>query len=373
MNGVLGLIYTGERDAELRELTALRDVAAIPMLARYRMIDFPLSCMVNSGIRNVGVIVQRNYHSLLDHLGAGKEWDLHGKRSGLTILPPFLTQGKVGIYTGFLDALRSNLTYLRNKKEEYVIVSAATMLHCDKFEEMVKFHEEKKADITVMYTKERDVKRSGEGKYAQVDSEGRIVKLEVGPSIPHYDGTVMETFCVQRSLLIMLCDRAISKGQHHFFRELLLDAVNDHSLSIYGYESKSKVWNIDSVQAYYQCNMELLNRDNRRDLFLTNRPIWTKLRDEMPSRYLEGASVRNSFVADGCVIEGDVENCMLFRGVRIHKGAKLRNCIVMQDGIIHENAEIEHCILDKQVTIRENVRLIGAGNHPVVVGKNMII
>lgn len=373
MNDMLGLIYTGEMDAGLRELTAVRSVSAVPMLARYRLIDFPLSSMVGSGIRNIGVIMQRNYHSLLDHLGSGKEWNLHGKRSGLTILPPFLTRDNVGVYEGFLDALRNNLQYLRRSKEEYVVLSNSSMLLPARMDDMLEFHIKKGADITLMYTRDAGVRRNGAGKYAQVNDEGRVTQLECDPIVPRFSATLTEVFLVKRELLIVLCDRATSRGQYHFTRQMLMSAVNDHSLAIYGYECPGHAWNIDSVQAYYQCNMDLLTAANRDCVFPEDRPVWTKLRDEMPTRYLPGARVKNSFIADGCVIEGEVENSVLFRSVRVNKGAVVRNSIIMQDGQVAPMAELDHCILDKQVTIRENTRLIGPANYPVVIAKNLTV
>lgn len=373
MKDMMGLIYTGEMDARLRELTAMRAVAAVPLLARYRLIDFPLSSMVDSGIRDVGVIMQRNYRSLLDHLGSGKEWDLHGKRNGLTLLPPFVTRDNVGVYEGFLDALRSNLPYLRRCKETYVILSNTCMLYSARFEDMVTYHEKVGADITVMYTKDRNARRNGTGKYAQIAEDGRVTQLEVDPIIPRFDTALTEVFCVKRELLIMLCDRATSRGQYHFTRQLLMNAVNDRSLAVYGFECPSRVWSIDSVQAYYQCNMDLLSPENRASVFPEDRPVWTKLRDEMPTRYVTGSKVQNSIIADGCVIEGTVENSVLFRSVHISKDAVVRNSIVMQDGFVGPMAELDHCILDKQVTIRENTRLIGPANYPVVIAKNLTV
>ncbi|MBQ8081363.1 MAG: glucose-1-phosphate adenylyltransferase subunit GlgD [Clostridia bacterium] len=373
MSDVMGLIYTGEMDTRLRELTAMRAIAALPILSRYRLIDFPLSNMVNSGIRNIGIIMQRNYRSLLDHLGSGKEWDLHGKRAGLTILPPFLTKDSVGVYEGFLDALHSNLPYLRSMKEKYIVLTNSFMLYHADFEDMVEEHEKSGADITLMYTKDKGVRRSSQGKYCEVQEDGRVTQIEVDPMISRFDNTMLEVFCLRRELLISLIDLSTSRGHYHFTRQMLQTGVNDKSLNVHGYECKSRVWAIDSVEAYYQCSMELLDPDARASLFPNNEPILTKLRDEMPSRYLPGAKVSNSLIADGCVIEGTVENCILFRSVRIGKDASIRNSIVMQDGRIGPLAEVNHVIMDKQSAVRESTRLIGAANYPVLVSKNLTV
>ena len=373
MNDIMGLLYTGESDLRLREMCAARSVAALPLLSRYRLVDFPLSAMVNSGVRNVGVIMQRNYNSLLDHLGSGKEWDLHGKRHGLVPLPPFMMRGDVGVYEGMLDALKSNMHFLRRSKEEYVVISDTDILYTADFEDMVQKHIESKADLTVMYTRDRSASRNGRGRYLDIDETGRVTKLEIDPNIPTYEAVMMEVFCLRRELLLMLVDRAVSVGQKHFARELLLGGINSHSLQVNAYECQSRVWMLDSVESYYKCSMELLEDKNRASLFRPEAPVLTRVRDEMPTRYLPGSSVTNSLLADGCVIEGTVENSILFRSVRIGKGAVVRNSIIMQDGRVQPMAELDHAILDKQVLIREKQRLIGAETYPIFVAKNMTI
>ena len=370
---IMGLIYTGERDQQLRELTTRRAVAAMPLAGRYRLIDFPLSCMVGSGIRNVGIIMQKNYHSLMDHLGSGKEWDLHGKRTGLVILPPFTTSANVGVYAGFLDALKSNLQFLRRSKEKYVITTDTHMLYTVRYDEMVAYHEASGADMTLLYSNDPGLRREESGRYLQVEEGGRITALEIDPAKPRLPSSYLECFCMERERLIELVDAAVSRGQYHLIRDVLMNAIRTGEMKIMGYECKGHVWHLDSVQAYYRCNMDLLDPEIRAGLFQADRPIWTKLRDEMPTRHTETAKVTNSLLADGCVIEGVVENSVLFRGVKVKKGAVVRNSIIMQDGQVLEGAELDHCILDKQTVIRENHRLVGPESYPIVIDKNRIV
>lgn len=373
MKNIMGIIYTGERDDQLRELTANRAVAAVPIAGRYRLIDFPLSAMVNSGIRNIGVIAQKNYNSLMDHLGSGREWDLHGKRSGLVFLPPFLTKENVGVYSGFLDALHSNLHYLRRSKERYVVITDTHMLFNARFDDFVAAHEASGADITLMYTKDPGVRRNGLGRYLQVEADGKVTGLEIDPTIPRLPCTYLETLCIRRELLITLVDQSVSRGEYHLTRGLLMNGIYEGIMNIRGYENPGRAWQLDSVQSYFDCSMELLNAETRKSFFNPNRPVLTKLRDEMPTRYLPGAVIKNSLVADGCVIEGTVENSILFRGVRVQKGAVVRNSIIMQDGILEPGAEIQHCILDKQTTVQRNTRLIGPRTYPIVLAKDLTV
>ncbi|MBR0320190.1 MAG: glucose-1-phosphate adenylyltransferase subunit GlgD [Clostridia bacterium] len=370
---VMGLIYTGERDAQLRELTDMRAVAAVPLCGRYRLIDFPLSAMTGSGISNIGVITQRNYHSLMDHLGSGKEWDLHGKRSGLHILPPFMTNDNVGMYSGFLDALRSNTDYLKRSKEKYVVITDTHMLFSVRYDDMVDAHVKSGADITLLYTTDASLRAQGPGRFIQVEEDQTVSAIEVDPTLPRLNCQYLEAFCVEREKLIDLVDSSVSRGQYHLTRDLLMSGINNKTLKVCGYECKSKVWHLDSVQAYFNCNMDLLNPEYRKSLFSADRPVWTKVRDEMPSRYTPEAKVQNSLIADGCVIEGTVENCVLFRGVHIGKGAKIKDCIIMQDSYIEDGVEMENVILDKNVTVRAHGRLMSKREYPIVIGKNVTL
>ncbi|MBQ7455701.1 MAG: glucose-1-phosphate adenylyltransferase subunit GlgD [Clostridia bacterium] len=373
MSDLMGLIYTGDRNEHLGELTALRDVAAIPVGARYRVIDFLMSSLVSSGARNVGVIMQKNYHSLIDHLGSGKEWDLHGKRQGLVILPPFQTPDNIGVYSGFLDAIRSNLIFLRRSHEPYVLVSESDILYTADFDTMLAEHIRKGADITLMYSDEPGLRRGGLGHYLRLDEEGRVRELELNPLQPSFEHTYMNAFLIRRELLIELADRAVARAQYHFTRELLLQSIKDDSLRIFGWQNPAPAWRLDSVQAYFDCSMAMLQPEVRRQLFRPERPVWTKVRDEMPTRYAPGSKVENSLLADGCVIEGTVENSIIFRGVHVGKGAVVRNAVIMQDGYIMQGAKVEGCILDKQVVVRDGVTLCAPRSYPVVIAKKTIV
>ena len=373
MNDLMGLIYTGDNGERLGELTSVRAVAALPVLARYRVIDFVLSSLVSSGAKNVGIILQKNYSSLIDHLGSGKEWDLHGKRQGLVLLPPYQTPDNIGVYSGLMDAIRSNMVFLRRSHERYVVVTDSGMLYTANYEEMAAQHIRTGADITLMYTTNPGVRRSGVGHYIKVDEDGRVLELENNPVMPSFETTYMEAFLIRRELLIELADRAVSRAQYHFTRELLQQAIHESSIKVYGWRNDSPVWRLDSVQAYYECSADLLKPEIRQQVLRPDRPIWTKMRDEMPTRYTHGSNVKNSLLADGCVIEGTVENSVIFRGVHVQKGAVVKNAVIMQDGYIMSGAHVEGCILDKQVTVRDGVTLCAPVSYPVVIAKGMTV
>ncbi len=377
MRQVMGVIYTTKDDLSLRELTSQRAVAALPVAGRYRMVDFVLSSMVNSGVRNVGIITQRNYHSLMDHLGSGKEWDLHTRNNGLHILPPFMNRENDGEYDGMLDALRSNVDYLRRSKQEYVILIGSHTAFNTTFNKMFEQHIQTGADITCMYTRnnmnqEFTASSKQDHVYCNVAEDGRITDMEVDPNAPTCECYCMDCVIVKRTLLMHLTDQAFSHGQHDLFRDIIRPSIDSGMMKIYGYEFNGYQRRVETVKGFYKLNMEMLDYSIRKELLASN-PVYTKVRDEVPAKYAETAVVKNSLIADGCIIEGTVENSILFRGVRVDKGAVIRNSIIMQDSVIEEGVTVDNVIFDKEVTIRKFGTLIGHEQYPVVIGKGVTL
>ena len=378
MNDVMGIVYTSKDDLTLRELTSQRAVAAIPVAGRYRIIDFTLSSLVNSNIHNVGIIAQKNYHSLMDHLGSGKDWDLHTRNNGLFILPPFLTRENGGEYSGVLDALKANFDYLRRSRQEFVILTNSDYIMNTSFEPMIQQHIKSGADITLMYKKATpeitEFTSSSKNNHCYLAlGEGSIINdIEINPNAASYDNLYLNVMLVKRTMLMYMVDQVISHGSHDFYADMLRPYIKSGALKIMGYEEKGYYRRIETIRGYFNFNMDLLKPGVRKELFGTN-PVYTKTRDSVPTIYRANAKIKNSLIADGCVIDGDVENCVLFRGVTVAKGAKLKNCVIMQDGYIEEDVELENVIFDKAVTIRSHSRLVGPGQYPIVIGKNITL
>ncbi len=376
MSDVMGIIYTSKDDLALRELTSQRSVAAIPVAGRYRIIDFTLSNLVNSEVRNVGIIAQKNYRSLMDHIGSAKEWDLHTRNNGLFMLPPFLTRENGGEYSGMVEALRANFDYLRRSQQKYAILTGSDSIMNVSYEPMIKQHIESGADITLMYKKinptDLDFSRSSNNSHAfiDVDSDGVVHDMEDNPNAASYDNLYLEVMIVKRTLLIHLIDQAVSHGAKSLTQEVLRPFISSGALKVMGYRMNGYYRRIETIKSYFNFNLDLLNYDVRKELFGVT-PIYTKTRDEVPAIYRTGAQVKNSLVADGCVIEGTVENSILFRGVHVARGANLKNCIIMQDSYIEEFVELENVILDKEVTVRSHGRMIGQRQYPIVIGKGV--
>ncbi len=369
-----GLIYTGESNLSLKDLTYSRSVAAVPFGGRYRAIDFTLSNLVNSGITNVGIVAQRNYHSLMDHLGSGKEWDLHRKRDGLFILPPFVTKENTGLYRGTVDALKSCMGYIRRSSQRYCIFTGSHTIFNMAFDEVLDRHIETGADITVLYNQEGEAYEQEEH-FEDVrfvfDENERAQAMEIDAFRPKSNLISMDTYIIEKTLLEYLVEECVSRGNYDFVRDILFKKLD--TLKLMGFRYDGFVARLNSLTSYFRHTMQLLEPGVRRDLFSEGSPVYTKVKDEVPAKYMEGAMPNNSIVADGCVIEGEIENCVLFRGVHVAKGASVKNCILMQNSEIMENASLQYVILDKSVIVKRDRRMIGHPSFPVIIRKNAVI
>ncbi len=369
----LGIIFPNSYDSFVPELTAERLMASIPFASRYRVVDFLLSSMVNSDIDNVSLIVRKNYHSLMDHLGAGREWDLTRKNGGLNIVPPF-AEKTVKVYNGRVGALASILDFLKSQKEKYVILSDANLVVNFDFKALIKAHVASGADVSVAYTKQEipqellDIPVGSSDLYYTFDLEadGRIKEVNVSVKEGGVQNLSMNIYLIERELLISLITAGVAKGYSYFERDLLMPQLQ--TLKVYGYAYDGYTIRIQGMKSYFDENMKLLDEKNLDALFAGN-PIYTKIRDDNPTRYISGSKVSNIMAADGCVIEGEVENSILFRGVKVAKGAKVKNCVLMQDTIVEAGCSLEYVITDKDVSIGAGKALKGTDSFPVYVEK----
>jgi len=372
-SNAFGLIYTGETNPYLRDLALSRSVAAVPFGGRYRCIDFILSDLVNTGVTSVGLIVQKNYHSLMDHLGSGKEWDLHRKREGLFMLPPFMTKENTGLYRGSVDAIRSCLGYVRRNPQQYVILTGSHTIFNMTFNDMIARHIETRANITMLYN-DTDLTVSEEQNLDLrliFDSNGRVTEMELNPYTPRSIHRSCDVMIMDKLLLEYLVEEAYSRGDYDLTRDILLKKCA--TLKIMGYRYDGYVARLDSVNDFFNHNLALLQPDVRNDLFNPQHPIYTKIKDEVSAKYGENALVKNSMLADGCLIEGMIENSIVFRGVSVKKGALVKNSILMQGASIGENCHLDHVILDKGVVVRDGRTLTGYDGFPIILKKGTTI
>ena len=367
MGNVLGLVFANMHDTTLGDMTKNRTMGSVMFGGRYRLIDFPLSNMVNSGISEVGVITKSNYQSLLDHLGSAREWDLARKKGGLYILPPF---GNVEstLYRGRIKALYGAMSFIKHSRAKYVILSDCDVVTNIDYKPIVAAHIESGADITAVahtgvYSSD-DIKTST---VFNVDADKNVTSVLINPDISGTCTTSLNVFVMSMDFLIETVNDAMARGNVSFERNILQEKCRELKIKIYEYDNYFS--KLNSPESYFKSNMALLEPENARKLFVPKRSIYTKVSDNAPVKYDLDSKVSNSLIADGCIIEGEVENSVLFRGVKVGKGAKVKNCILMQGTVVGDNAELNYLITDKNVSICENHILTSSPQYPMYVGK----
>lgn len=367
MGNVQGLVFANMHDTTLGDMTKNRTMGSVMFGGRYRLIDFPLSNMVNSGISEVGVITKSNYQSLLDHLGSAREWDLARKKGGLYILPPF---GNVEstLYRGRIEALYGAMSFIKHSRAKYVILSDCDVVTNIDYKPIVAAHIESGADITAVahtgvYSSD-DIKTST---VFNVDADKNVTSVLINPDISGTCTTSLNVFVMSMDFLIETVNDAMARGNVSFERNILQEKCRELKIKIYEYDNYFS--KLNSPESYFKSNMALLEPENARKLFVPKRSIYTKVSDNAPVKYDLDSKVSNSLIADGCIIEGEVENSVLFRGVKVGKGAKVKNCILMQGTVVGDNAELSYLITDKNVSICENHILTSSPQYPMYVGK----
>lgn len=364
---ILGVIFANMHEDVVPELTRQRTMGSVMFGGRYRLIDFTLSNMANSGVDEVGIITKSNYQSLLDHLGSGREWDMSRKNGGLHLLPPFSNVAS-GMYRGRLEALFGILDFIKCSDADYVIMSDCDVVTSLDYNAVFDEHVKSGADITAVYAPANlDLEAAKHSNIFGIDESGRVNNVLINPQISGECNISLNTYIISKTLLMSMVADGNAKGIYSFAKSILQDRCKD--FKIMGYKHEGYFSKITSIKTYYDANMAILNSENRKALFAENNPIYTKIRDNPPAKFAIGAKVSNSLIADGCIIEGTVENSILFRGAKIGKGSVVRDSIVMQDTVIGKNCEISCLITDKVVRVSDGKILTGSKNYPVYIGK----
>lgn len=367
LNNYMGILNLNENETNIISLTKNRPLASIPIAARYRIIDFALSNMVNSGLRNIGIFTQSKSRSLVDHLGSGKPWDLDRRLNGLFVF----NFGLAGISLNDSEMLWNNMEYIYRSKEKNVILSPSYMVGNVDYIAAVKYHEEAKQDITVIY---KNINTGIEDflncDVLNIDENNNV--LSVGKNIGTYNSLniSMEMFIMKKDLLISLINKCIQTGSSSTIKDAIYKNLKD--LNVTAYEFKGYLQCVNSIRAYYKINMDMLNLKTTKELFFSNGPIYTKIKDEPPTKYSNESKVKNSIIADGCVIEGIIENSIISRGVMVHKGAEIKNSIILQNCEIREHSKLFNVIMDKNVIVDKCKQLNGDEEFPLVIEKRAL-
>ncbi len=373
-----GLIFSNIHDKNVPELTSKRSMASVPFGGRYRLVDFALSNMVNADITKVGVITHYNYQSLVDHLGTGKDWDLARSTGGLKILPPQITAfdnaNAKTVFSSRLEALMNAYNFVSKSTEEYIVLSDCDIVCNINLRDVIKFHVDNGADITLVTKNVYMSKEMAKNcTIVESDDKGRVTNLVDNPaSMEGMLDVCLNIFVLRREYLNSIILDTLSRGYKSFTKDII--AANKDTMKFMKYEYEGYFATINTLDGYFKSSMDFLSADVRNCVFgVKSRPVYTKVKNSAPAKYMEGSKVTNSLIADGCVIEGEVENSILFRGVHVGKGTVIKNCIIMQDSVIGKDASLNCVIADKNVVIKDGRNLSGHETHPFSLSKGTTI
>lgn len=376
MKNTLGIIIGFDSNNDLRELSEHRPVASVPFGGRYRVIDFMMSNLVNSGCYQVAVLMRDKYQSLLDHLGSGKDWDLSRKRGGMFLLPPnaFAPKSSPLVtenYRTSLEALGSISDMLNKNKSEHVLICSADIVANIPLDEVMKEHKKSEADVTIVCTKNPE--GGAFDMFLDLSPRHEVEDIRNGDNMGgkcKYKS--MGIYIMKRKYLQSLLSDCVTHNLRSFERDAM-QHVFKRGDKVHGYVFDKYSAKIENVKGYFSASMDMLDKDIRDQVFLKNRPILTKIYDEAPTYYGEDAEVSDSLIADGSRIEGTVENSIIFRGCTIAKDAIVKDSIVLPNSSIGEGVELSYVVTDKGVTVRENRKMMGSATYPVAIAKNATV
>ena len=375
---VAGLIFSNKQDQGFPEMTRRRTTASIPFACRYRLIDFPLSNMVNSDITTIGVVTHYNYQSLMDHIGAGKDWDLARRSGGIKILPPYVTAfenhaaGK--LYESRLEALMGSVNFINRCGADYIVLSDCDVIMNIDLSAVIEEHIKNDAYIT-MVAKKVNAKDALFGHNADVlgiAEDGRVTSLSfTAPSKGNFYAHT-NLMVVSRADLQNIVSDSIAHRYTSFSNDIIARQLKKKNIRAYVYDGFCA--SVNSLESYFNVSMKMLEDDVRADLFSNrDRQIFTKVRNSAPTKYDSAAKISNSMIADGCTIEGEVENSIIFRGVHVGRGAVVKNCILLQDTYVGDNVSLNCVVADKNVIIKEGRNLSGHKTMPFFIDKGLSI
>lgn len=364
----VGIILAGGSSNKMRELTRKRAAAAMPIAGSYRAIDFALSNMSNSHVPKVAVLTQYNARSLNEHLNSSKWWDFGRKQGGLYVFTPVITADNGYWYRGTADAIYQNLDFLKRCHEPYVVITSGDAVYKMDYNDVLEYHIEKKADVTIVCKElgpNEDARRFG---ILKLDEDMRIREFEEKPMVANSNIISTGIYIIRRRLLIDLVEQAVEDERYDFVSDILIRYKN--LKKIYGYKMDSYWSNISTVDAYLKTNMDFLKPEVRNHFFRSYPPIYSKVSDLPPAKYNEGAVVKNSIVASGSIINGTVENSVIFKKVFVGNNCVIKNSIILHEVYLGDNTYIENCIIESEGTIRANTRHVGEGKIKVIVENN---
>ncbi len=364
----IGIILAGGNNHRMRELSHKRAISAMPIAGSYRSIDFALSSMTNSHIQRVAVLTQYNARSLNEHLSSSKWWDFGRKQGGLYVFTPVVTAENSNWYRGTADAIYQNMNFLKSSHEPYVVIASGDCVYKMDYNKLLEYHIDKKADITVVCKDMPDsvnVERYG---VIKMNEDSRIEEFEEKPMVAKTNTVSCGIYVIRRRLLIELIEKSNEESRYDLVADILIRYKN--MKRIYGFKLKDYWRNIASVEDYYATNMDFL-RPEVRDYFFRQYPdVYSKVDDLPPAKYNIGTEVRNSLVSSGSIINGKIENSIIFKKVFVGNNCCIKNSIILNDVYIGDNTYIENCIVESRDTIRANSYHVGEDGIKILIEKN---
>ena len=368
---VMGIVFTN--DASLGALTRNRTMASLPFGGRYRQVDFALSNLSAAGVRHIGIISRHNYQSLMNHIGSGEEWGLELEEGGLEFLTPY-AMSATHTYHGKLESLYTAMGFLSyGAEDEYVVMIDSAILSNIDLKKVIAAHEASGKDVTVVTKAGVANGRKQLDLALKLDENGEVADIAVDYVAPEGYLASMDMFVLRKKWLAEQVREHIAHNRYHMDRDLILGGWQHGKVSVNVYNFKGAALYNESVTEYFQNSLALIDKDVRHDLFGYHHPIYTKVRDRVPTYYGENCQVENCLVADGCMLDGRVEDSVLFRNVTVSRGAEVENCVVMNDTVIGEGAQIKYVILDKDVVVRPGARLVGTPKNPIIIERGEIV
>ena len=373
MNDTFALVYAGHGNPLLGDLIAHRCVSALPLAGRFRTIDVLLSNIAQSGIRDVGVIMQRNFQSLVEHIGSGDAWDLNSKRGGVALLTPFDQGLGTDIYRGFVDAIMAKRYYINRQHAKYCLLLASDMVYRFDYNELLNHHLETGADMTLLYSHELRIRPGDPTHLANlhVDDAGWVRSADFEPAGADGGCYNLGACIVSKDLIMHLVEEAAAEGRYNFVMDVIEPALEIYKVA--ALEHKGYAGRLTTVKSYFDMTRDMLDPAVRNELFFANGPVYTRVMDAPPVRFANGCEVDNSVIGNGCDVRGRVVGSVVFRGVDIESDADVENCVIMQDSHIGKGAYLRNAIIDKDVVVADGARLVGTPDAQLVIRKGAYV
>lgn len=368
MNNCLGIINLDENQSRMGELVRYRTLASVPLSARYRVIDFVLSNMANSGIEGIGIFTANKSRSLINHLTNGRPWDLHRKKDGLRVFNFGNYDPNYDDVHNFLD----NIEFIEQSRREYVLISPSYMICNIDYNEVLRYHKKSKNDISIVYKEVEEAdKKFIECEVLNIDNHNRVISIGENIGREKNAKINMEMYIMKRELFTNIIHECIKTGIHRKIKGYIASNLNKFEVGAFEFDGYLSC--INSIKSYFDTNLDILDQNINKELFYNKKPIYTKSQDEPPTQYTDVSLVSNSIIANGSYIEGEVKNCIIGRRVVIGKGAKLENCVIMQNTVIACDAVMDRVIADKGTVVNESQVIKGTDNYPVTIQRAKVI